>query len=287
MNTAPIYRTAEGQQVVMALYDQLQAHWPVPSETIRVATRYGETSCIVSGEAAAPSLVLLHGANSNALAWSGDVAELSRFFRTYAVDVIGEPGRSAPSRPPWTGPAYAEWLTDVLDGLHVPITALVGISQGGWLALKFATLEPARITKLVLLAPGGIAAPRISFLTRAIPLSFMGRRGAQAINRIVFGNQPIAEQAVVFMDEIMTHFRPRIEPQPLFTDHELAALTMPILLLAGEDDALLPSKKTATRLCRHAPNVTARLLPQTGHVLHTLTSEIVPFLTGMGQDSAG
>ena len=53
------------------------------------------------------------------------------------------------------------------------------------------------------------------------------------------------------MDEIMTHFRPRIEPQPLFTDHELAALTMPILLLAGEDDALLPSKKTVTRLCRH------------------------------------
>jgi pimeloyl-ACP methyl ester carboxylesterase len=287
MHATPIYKSVEGQQVVMARYDQLQGRWPVPCETNYVATRFGDTFCIVSGEAAAPPLVLLHGASSNALAWIGDVAELSRVFRTYAVDVIGEPGRSAPSRLPWTGPAYAEWLTDVLDGLHVPTAALVGISQGGWLVLKFATQAPGRITKLVLLAPGGIAAPRPSFMVRAIPLSFMGRRGAHAINRIVFGSQPIAPEAAIYMDEIMTHFRPRIEPQPLFTDQELAALTMPILVLAGEDDALLPSAKIIARLRQHAPHVTARLLPQTGHVLHTLTSEIMPFLIGTDRDSAG
>ena len=45
------------------------------------------------------------------------------------------------------------------------------------MALKFATQAPGRITKLVLLAPGGIAAPRPSFMVRAIPLSFMGQRG--------------------------------------------------------------------------------------------------------------
>ena len=279
MSELPIYKSVEGQQIVMRHYDQILARWPVPCETMRVATRYGETFCVVSGEASAPPLVLLHGANSNALAWSGDVTEFSRFFRIYAVDVVGEPGRSAPSRLPWTGPAYAEWLADVLDGLNVPSTALAGISQGGWLALKFATQQPGRVTKLVLLAPGGIATPRLSFLLRAIPLSFMGRWGAQAINRIVFGSQPIAKEAVTFMDEIMTHFKPRIEPQPLFTDNELAALTMPILVLAGADDALLPSKKTVARLCRHARDVTARILPQTGHVLHTLAPEIIPFLT--------
>ncbi len=279
MSEISLYKSAEGQRAVMTHYDRLLARWPVPSETVRVATRYGETFGIVNGEASAPPLVLLHGANSNALAWGGDVAELSRFFRTYAIDVIGEPGRSAASRPPWTGPAYAEWLTDVLDGLNLPTTALVGISQGGWLALKLATRQPARITRLVLLAPGGIATPRLSFLLRAIPLSFMGRWGAEAINRIVFGRQPIAEEAVIFMNEIMTHFKPRIEPQPLFTDHELAALTMPILLLAGADDALLPSEKTVARLSRLAPDVTARILPETGHVLHTVAPQIVPFLT--------
>ena len=183
MSTTSLYKSAEGERVVMAHYDRLLASWPGPSETVRVATRYGETFGIINGEASAPPLVLLHGANSNALAWGGDVAEFSRFFRTVALDVIGEPGRSAASRPPWTGPAYADWLTDVLDGLHLPTTALVGISQGGWLALKFATQHPERITKLVLLAPGGIAAPRLSFLLRAIPLSFLGCWGAETISR--------------------------------------------------------------------------------------------------------
>ena len=279
MSEVSLYRSLEGQRVVMAHYDRLLARWPAPYETVRVATRYGETFGIVSGEASAPPLVLLHGANSNALAWGGDVSELSRRFRTYALDVIGEPGRSAASRPPWTGPAYADWLADVLAGLNLSNIALMGISQGGWLALKFATQHPERVTKLVLLAPGGIATPRLSFLLRAIPLSFMGRWGAEAINRIVFGRQPITAEVVVFMNEIMTHFKPRIEPQPLYTDAELTALTMPILLIAGAADALLPAEKIAARLSRLAPNVTARILPHAGHVLHMLAPEIVPFLT--------
>jgi len=279
MNEGVLYKSAEGQRIVMAHYDRLLARWPAPYETVRVATRYGETFGIVSGEASAPPLVLLHGASSNALAWGGDVIELSRRFRTYALDVIGEPGRSAPARPPWPGPAYAEWLTDVLAGLHLANIALMGISQGGWLALKFAARCPERVTKLVLLAPGGIAAPRLSFLLRAIPLSFMGRWGAEAINRIVFGREPIAEEVASFMNEIMTHFKPRIEPQPLYTDAELAALTMPILLIAGAADALLPAEQVAARLSRCAPDVTARILPHAGHVLHMLAPEIVPFLT--------
>jgi pimeloyl-ACP methyl ester carboxylesterase len=279
MNEVSLYKSAEGERIVMAHYDRLLARWPVPYETVRVATRYGETFGIVSGAATAPPLVLLHGASSNALAWGGDVSELSRRFRTYALDVIGEPGRSAPSRPPWTGPAYANWLTDVLAGLNLSNIALMGISQGGWLALKFATQHPERVTKLVLLAPGGIAAPRLSFLLRAIPLSFMGRRGAEAINRIVFGRQPITPEVALFMNEIMTHFKPRIEPQPLYTDRELGALAMPILLIAGAEDALLPAEQIAARLSRCAPDVTARILPHAGHVLHTLAPEIVPFLT--------
>ena len=81
------------------------------------------------------------------------------------------------------------------------------------------------------------------------------------------------------MNEIMTHFKPRIEPQPMYSDAG-GGLNMPVLLVAGAHDALLPSEKIAARLRRLAPAVTARILPQTGHVLHTLAPEIVPFLNG-------
>jgi pimeloyl-ACP methyl ester carboxylesterase len=79
----------------------------------------------------------------------------------------------------------------------------------------------------------------------------------------------------------MAHFRPRLDPQPIFADAELRRLTMPVLLVAGARDALLPSEVTAARLRALLPNLTVRLLPEAGHVLHGLSAEVLPFLAGM------
>ena len=274
----PIYKSAEGERAVMALYDRTLARWPVPYETTTIETRHGPTFVIASGAPAAPPLVLLHGAASNALAWLGDVAEYSRIARVYAVDLPGEPGKSTPNRPPWSGPAYVEWMEDLLEGLKVANVALLGISQGGWTALKFATACPERVTKLVLLAPGGIAPARPSFVLRAIPLTLLGRRGGEAINRIVFGDQPIHPDAVAFMNVIMAHHKPRIGALPLFSDAELQRLTMPTLLVVGARDALYPSDQTAARLQKLAPCVTVRMLPEAGHVLHGVAGDVGKFL---------
>jgi pimeloyl-ACP methyl ester carboxylesterase len=286
MNTTPIYKSPEGEREVMAIYETVLAHWPVPCETLRLPTRHGETFVIANGEKTAPPLVLLHGASSNATAWVGDVADYSRAFRVYAVDILGEAGKSAPNRPAWDGPAYAEWLEDVLDALKVRKTSLVGISQGGWTALKFATTRPERVEKLVLLTPGGVAPTKLSFLLRAIPLSMMGRRGAEAINRIVFGKQPIHPDAVKFMNVIMTHFKARMEAEQMFSDEALQRLTMPTLLLGGAQDALRSADQIAARLKKFAPDLTVITLPDMGHVLHNTTAQVLPFLTATGSPAA-
>lgn len=279
MNTPSIYKSPEGEKEIMAVYDATLARWPVPYEGLHLPTRHGETFVIASGDRAAPPLVLLHGANSNATAWIGDVAEYSRVFRVYAVDTLGEPGKSAPNRPAWDSPAYAEWLEDVLDALKIQKTALLGISQGGWTALKFATAHPERVAKLVLLTPGGVAPTKLSFMLRAIPLSMMGRRGAEAINRIVFGSQPIHPDAVKFMNIIMTNFRPRIDAEQIFSDAALQRLTMPTLLLGGAQDALRANDQIAARMKKWMPGLKAVLMPGMGHVLHNTAAQIVPFLT--------
>lgn len=276
--TNPIYKSAAGEAAVMAIYDETLAHWPVPHTTALLPTRHGDTFVIAGGPQGAPPVILLHGAASNALAWIGEIETYSRSLRVYAVDLPGEPGRSSPNRPSWSGPAYVEWLEDVLDGLEIERAALVGISQGGWTALKFATARPERVTALTLLAPAGITTARLSFLLRALPLSLLGRRGGEAINRIVFGKQPIHPDAVAFMNVIMTHFKSRVGALPNFTDAELARLTMPTLLIVGEQDALYASAQTAARLQRLAPNLTVRVLPEMGHVLHGLGEEIAAFL---------
>jgi pimeloyl-ACP methyl ester carboxylesterase len=54
----------------------------------------------------------------------------------------------------------------VLDGLGVKKASLLGISQGAWVALKFATTHTERVEKLVLLATAGIERARLSFMLR-------------------------------------------------------------------------------------------------------------------------
>ena len=277
---ASIYKTPAGEKAVMALYDQMLARWPVPHTTAVLPTRHGDTFVIASGPVGAPPVVLLHGTASNALAWMGDIGEYSKDLRVFAVDLPGEPGRSSHNRPPWMGPAYAEWMEDLLGGLEIQQPALVGISQGGWTALKFATAQPQRVARLVLLAPAGVTTARASFLLKAIPLSLLGRRGGEAINRITFGKQPIHPDAVAYMNTIMTHFKPRIGALPNFTDEELARLAMPTLLVVGAQDAIYPSEKTAARLEGLLPNLTVRTLPEMGHVLHGVTGEVAGFLAG-------
>ena len=56
----PVFVTAENRSKLMGIYNEALRHWPVPFETSFVATRYGKTHVIASGDAASPPLVLLH-----------------------------------------------------------------------------------------------------------------------------------------------------------------------------------------------------------------------------------
>lgn len=278
MTNTSIYKTLAGEHAIMDIYDSILARWPVPYTGITLPTRHGDTFIIASGDETAPPLVLLHGSASNATAWIGDIEALSRHFRVYAVDTIGEPGRSVHNRPPWDGPAYADWLKDMLDGLQLEQAAVMGISQGGWTALKFASTYPHCVSKLLLLAPGGVMQPKASFFLRAIPLSLFGRWGAERTNRIVFGKEPISMEAKEIMNTIMTHFIARKDFQPLFTDEQLSCLTMPVLVIGGVEDALFPIPKMAERLDALLPHLTSLMLPGIGHVLMNLTEKTIPFL---------
>jgi pimeloyl-ACP methyl ester carboxylesterase len=274
----PIYRSPAGEQAVMALYDAALARWPVPYTPLHIPTRHGTTFVIASGDAAAPPLVLLHGAGTNSSMWAGDVERYSHSFRVYAVDLPGEAGKSAPNRPPWNGPAFAEWLSDVLGGLHLQTVTILGLSQGAWTALRFAVTYPDRVGALVLLTPGGIVPDRIGFALRALPLLLLGRRGIRRINRMVLAGQSVPAEVEQAMTVMMTHFKARIGALPLFSDPELRRLTMPVQLVIGERDALRDARKIAARMQRVVPHLTTTIVPDAGHALVGSQPYILPFL---------
>ena len=277
-----IYKSEAGRRAVEERYRAFLAHWPVPSEQLLLPTREGETFVVACGPQDAPSLLLFHGSGANAVMWMGDVGSWSRYFRVYAVDMIGEPGLSAPSRPPLDSEAHALWLDDVMKGLALMRASFVGVSLGGWLALDYATRRPQRVEKLVLLCPAGVGRQK-NFLLKAFPLLFLGRWGRKRMREMVLGRAPANPPAQMrafgeFMSLIFENFRPRMAKLPIFSDGALTRLTMPVLAILGGKDVLLDSAATKRRLERTVPQAEIRYLPDAGHLLREQTATILEFL---------
>ena len=279
-----IWKTLEGGEAVRARYAQFLAWWPQPCVQHRIATSQGETFAIEHGADGAPEVVFLHGSASNALVWLRDAAAMGSHFKTYAIDMIGEPGLSAEARPPLASGAYMTWLDEVLTGLGVARCALVGISLGGWLALDYATHRPERVSAMVLLCPGGVGKHR-NILLWAAPLLMLGPWGRRTFMRIVGMPAPVADPPPAlkaFLDfntEVHARFRPRRERLPQFPDAALQRLTMPVMAILGGRDAFIDAPGTRARLAANVPRADIRWLPEASHFLMGHTAEIDAFLT--------
>src|SRR5688572_21678913 len=92
------FKTEAAEARYIAAYDAVLAKWPVAYQEITVPTRLGATHVIASGPADAPPVVLLHAAMATATVWRPNVLALSEHFRVYAVDVVGQGGRTVASR---------------------------------------------------------------------------------------------------------------------------------------------------------------------------------------------
>ena len=279
-----IFRSATGEKAVHTLYRQVLDGWPTPKTELRLATREGETFVVASGPEDAPPLFLLHGSQANASAWMFDVVSWSRAFRCYAVDMIGEPGFSAPSRPPLGGEAHALWLDDVMAGLGLTKASFVGMSLGGWLALDYAKRRPAAIERLALVCPAGIGRQK-NFLLKAAPLLLLGPWGVRRMREMVFGRlqgdpPPAARPLIQLMGLIGRTIRPRIVKLPRLSDEELQRLTAPTLVIVGGRDVILNSEDTRRRLAKWAPHAEVVLLPEALHFIPGQAARILEFLKG-------
>ncbi|HUI79606.1 MAG TPA: alpha/beta hydrolase [Bryobacteraceae bacterium] len=278
-----LYKTAESERVIRERYLQFLKYWPVPNQQLRVPTREGETFIVACGDEKAPPLLLFHGAVANSSMWMGDVARWAAHFRVYAVDMIGEPGLSAPSRPPLASEAHALWLDDVIEGLSVSRASLVGISLGGWLALDYATRRPERVAGVAVLCPAGVGRQKIGTALKVALLSICGAWGKRKAREMILGRAPSnpspgVEAFINFMLLIQQNFRPRMVKLPIFRNDALARLTMPVLAILGGKDVLLDSEETKRRLQATVPHAEIRWLAETGHLIAGQTAPILEFL---------
>jgi len=211
--------------------------------------------------------VLLHGISSGATPFGPVIVRLLRHVtRVVAPDYPGhgfseQEGRLTPA-------ALFESIRLVLDTLKVGPAIFVGNSLGGAVALRCAIDEPARVRALVLVSPAGAHASeeewgllRAAFHveSRADGRTFLNRLCYKSpwIGHVIAHEMPawLSRRAVrELFDSASNDNMPRPE--------ELERLTMPILLLWGQHERILPHGNLAF-FTRHLPGHTVVERPLT------------------------
>lgn len=285
MNTPSVYLSAEGKAEVLRYYDMLMGHMTIPYETRMIPTRYGETSAIIAGDESAPPIVLLHGSSINATMWISDMQKLAGQYRVYALDLPGEPGKSAEVQLPFDTEDYATWLADTFAALDIERAVVMGASLGAWLSIKFAIAHPEKVRALVLLCPAGVGPQNHAFKDVALSLLAKGPAGIDELMTVINGG-PIPEIMLTYQKMIAAVFNSRKEIIPMFTDDMLRGLTMPTILFMGERDIMLDAAQTTRRYREVVPTAEVVLMPKRGHSLTGLTEEIIAFLQRCGDACA-
>ncbi|MGW0842565.1 alpha/beta fold hydrolase [Streptomyces sp. NPDC002787] len=252
----------------LAAYATVLDRWPVPVDRMDLTSVYGTTRVTACGPVDGEPLVLLHGGGATSAVWFANVTDLSRTRRVYAVDRIGEAGRSLRGgRPVQSVDDLLDWLDGVLDGLGQGRADLCGHSYGGWIALTYALRTPQRVRKLALLDPTQcFAGFKAGYLLRALPM--LMRPTAQRARAFLAWETRGAEVDPAWLDlyglaaefprtKVVVGKRPR--------SRQLRSSTIPTLvLLAGDSRAHdIRLVEAAARL--YLPHVETAVLPGLSH----------------------
>ena len=276
--TTSIFKSAEGKAQLLDFYNKMVLASKLDVKEMDIMTKSGSTHILVYGNPDLPPLVLLHGSTSNAATWLADFAVYSRGFCVYAPDMPGEPGKSAENRMSWKNNEYADWLLDVLDNLKIAKASLVGLSLGGWVALKFASLHPERTGNIALIAPGGIVNPNMSAIFKLVKFQKEGDTGVGKTLHLLFPDNFDSPEVVEFFSLISQHFIARVEAVPKLDDETFSRIHSHVYMLCGAKDAIFNFKKAAKRLRKLLPDAETQLIEKGTHGLLTMAEAVLPFL---------
>ena len=287
------FKTPAGEAAFMAAYDGAMKRWPVPYDELDIPSRFGSTHVIVCGPKEAPPLVLLHGYMATSVMWAPNVADFAAHFRVYAIDVMGQPGKTIPLDPIRSAADYVKWLNNTLYGLGLNRFALAGQSFGGWVALEYAVAEPYRVDKLVLLSPGGLLPLARQFVLRAMLMtqfptpftvnSFMRWLGLR--------DAPGETDARALLDVMylgIRHFGIPVETLRVlptaFSHGELTSIYPPTLVLIGDREVIYNPVQALRRALQLIPDVRGELIPRCSHDMvfsqrRVVDERVVDFLT--------
>lgn len=226
-----------------------------------------------------PPVLFLHGSGPGASGYSNFIHNAPAFaaagYQAILADSLGYGLSSMPDTAEYTLSFMSEAAVRMMDALGHERFVIVGNSQGGAQAIRIALEHPDRVTKLILMAPGGLEARE----------TYMGMRGIRSMLRSVFAPEGITRESTrkvfekqlfdpnLITDELIdaryqgSLTQPRRVFETMKVDNQedrLGELVCPVLCLWGMNDQFCPPSG-AIKIAERVANARVVLLTRCGH----------------------
>lgn len=223
-------------------------------------------------------VVLLSGLGADAHFWYKQVPELSKAFRVITLD-NRDSGRSEKVSSAYSVRTMADDVKGLLEALGIARTHIVGASLGGFIAQEVALAYPDSVRRVVLCCTshGGPNAAPLPRETLALLNSRTGdpEGDLRAFLRIQFGTD-YAGTHTAEIDQYVSWRVAHAQPLEAYhrqlaasaghdTEDRLRLLRMPVLILHGARDRVLPVEN-ARKLEAHIGHAEVRIFEEGGHL---------------------
>lgn len=247
----------------------------------------------------AETIVFSHG-----LLWSGrmfdkQVAVLKKRYRVITFDHRGQ-GQSVVTSDGYDMDTLSDDATALINALDVAPCHFVGLSMGGFVAMRLAARHPDLLKSVILLETSADPEPQenhgryklLSFVARWLGMGLV----ANSVMQIMFGQTFLTDESRIeereyWKQQLLTNDRIGITRAVMGVVNrkgvydELPNIKLPTLIVVGEEDvATVPAK--SERIHAQIPQSTLLKIPRAGHTSSieegaAITQAITDFLDSL------
>jgi len=229
-----------------------------------------------------PPVLMIMGFMGSSRAWFRLLPHIARRHRAIVFDNRGTGDSDRPGGL-WTMDDLVADAVAVLDAAGVDHAHVIGVSMGGMIAQHLAVNHPRRVTSLALCCthPGGTRPdqPPWRMLASIALRPLLGASGTfRVVAPLLYSKRTLADRPDRLEADLrmrsrdMTPASTAVGQGAAILRHDsrerLGQLRMPVLVVHGEDDRLVPPER-GRELARLIPGAQLRMVPDAGHLLGT------------------